>query len=34
MAGSGRVTLVYSARDQHYNNAVALREYPEKVQDK
>lgn len=26
-AGDGPVTLVYSARDEHHNNAVALREY-------
>lgn len=26
-AGSGRLTLVYGARDERYNNAVALREY-------
>lgn len=26
-AGSGLLTLVYSARDAHHNNAVALREY-------
>ena len=24
---AGRVTLLYSSRDEHYNNAVALREY-------
>lgn len=26
-AGNGPLTLVYSARDAHHNNAVALREY-------
>jgi len=27
IAGRGRVTLVYTARDERYNNAVALKEY-------
>ncbi len=29
-AGSGRVTLVFSARDAEHNNAVALKEYLER----
>lgn len=29
----GRVTLVYAARDETYNNAVALREYLEETAD-
>lgn len=28
-AGDGRVTLVYAARDEQHNNAVALKEYLE-----
>ncbi len=30
-ANSGRVTLVYAARDTEHNNAVALRDYMEQV---
>ncbi len=29
MVGQGRVTLVFSARDKHRNNAVALKQYME-----
>jgi uncharacterized protein YeaO (DUF488 family) len=30
MGGTGRITLVYGARDEKHNNAVALKEYLEK----
>lgn len=30
LAGTGKVTLVYGARDQRHNNAVALKEYLDK----
>lgn len=30
-ADNGRVTLVYAAKDEHHNNAVALKEYLEKT---
>ena len=29
-AGHGRVTLIFSARDERFNNAVALKEYLER----
>jgi len=31
--GTGQVTLIFSARDEKHNNAVALKEYLEKIEN-